>query len=183
MKTTYLIYKQDSEARHLVTASQEEWDTILKQNRGLPPEKRRFFIKDCFFDGNELDCMFIEATREEYRAWHNKVRTTQRNVKAGKPFSIRSADAVLKHADVVSLHECIADESVDVQAKCISDLFMDQLRAALKVWKPWAETVLDIYLSGRKKECNRELMAIFGWTERTAERRKNDFEAYVKKFL
>ena len=44
MKTTYLVYKQVNGVRQLAAATQEEWDAILKGNRGLPVEKRRFFM-------------------------------------------------------------------------------------------------------------------------------------------
>ncbi len=36
MKTTYLVYKQVDGVRQLVAATQEEWDAIMKENRGLP---------------------------------------------------------------------------------------------------------------------------------------------------
>ena len=67
MKTTYLVYKQVDGVRQLTTATQEEWDAIMKGNRGLPVEQRRLFMKDCFEDGDELDCMYIETTAAEYR--------------------------------------------------------------------------------------------------------------------
>ena len=66
MKTTYLVYKQVNGVRQLVVATPAEWDAILKENRGLPAERRRYFIKDCFADGDELDCMYIEMTAVEY---------------------------------------------------------------------------------------------------------------------
>ena len=69
MKTTYLVYKQVNGVRQLVVATPAEWDAILKENRGLPAERRRYFIKDCFADGDELDCMYIEMTAVEYREW------------------------------------------------------------------------------------------------------------------
>ena len=55
MKTTYLVYKQVDGVRQLVAATQEEWDAIMKENRGLPIGQRRCFMKDCFEDGDELD--------------------------------------------------------------------------------------------------------------------------------
>ena len=54
MKTTYLVYKQVDGVRQLVAATQEEWDAIMKGNRGLPMGQRRCFMKDCFEDGDEL---------------------------------------------------------------------------------------------------------------------------------
>ena len=72
MKTTYLVYRQVNGVRRLVVATPAEWDAILKENRGLPAERRRYFIKDCFADGDELDCMYIEMTAVEYREWNSK---------------------------------------------------------------------------------------------------------------
>ena len=58
MKTTYLVYKQVNGVRRLVVATPAEWDAILKENRGLPAEQRRYFIKDCFADGmNWIVCI------------------------------------------------------------------------------------------------------------------------------
>ena len=61
MKKTYLVYKQVNGIKQLVVASQEEWDAILKENRKVPAEKRRRFIKDCVEAGEDLDCMYIEV--------------------------------------------------------------------------------------------------------------------------
>jgi len=83
MKTTYLIYKQVDGVQQLVVATQEEWDAIMKGNRGLPIEQRRCFMKDCFTDGDELDCMFIEMTAAEYRKWNSKNTVHQRIRKTG----------------------------------------------------------------------------------------------------
>lgn len=74
MKTTYLVYKQVDGVRQLVAATQEEWDAIMKENRGLPIGQRRCFMKDCFEDGDELDCMYIETTAAEYREWNGNVK-------------------------------------------------------------------------------------------------------------
>ena len=90
MKTTYLVYKLVNGVQQLVTATPEEWDTILKGNRGLPAEQRRYFMKDCFADGDELDCMYIEMTAVEYREWNSKNTVTQRKRKAGSLYSFLS---------------------------------------------------------------------------------------------
>lgn len=75
MKTTYLVYKLVNGVQQLVTATPEEWDTILKGNRGLPAEQRRYFMKDCFADGDELDCMYISISTKNFSGflgnhWH-----------------------------------------------------------------------------------------------------------------
>ena len=77
MKTTYLVYRQVNGVRRLVVATPAEWDAILKENRGLPAERRRYFIKDCFADGDELDCMYIEMEQQKHscpaeaQSWFN----------------------------------------------------------------------------------------------------------------
>ena len=49
MKTTYLIYKDINAAeKELRVASKQEWDEILKNNRGLSIERRRHFIRDIY---------------------------------------------------------------------------------------------------------------------------------------
>ena len=104
MKTTYLVYKQVNGVRQLVVATPAEWDAILKENRGLPAERRRYFIKDCFADGDELDCMYIEMTAVEYREWNSKNTVAQRKRKAGSIYSVLSLDAGVPEAGLESLH-------------------------------------------------------------------------------
>ena len=107
MKTTYLVYKQVNGVRQLVTATQEEWDAIMKGNRGLPMEQRRYFMKDCFEDGDELDCIYIETTAAEYREWNSKNTVTQQKRKAGSSYSFLSLDAGVPETGLKSLHESV----------------------------------------------------------------------------
>lgn len=107
MKTTYLVYKQVNGVRQLVTATQEEWDAIMKGNRGLPMGQRRYFMKDCFEDGDELDCMYIETTAAEYREWNSKNTVTQQKRKAGSSYSFLSLDAGVPETGLESLHESV----------------------------------------------------------------------------
>ena len=93
MKTTYLVYKQVVDGvQRLAAATQEEWDAIMKGNRGLPIEQRRCFMKDCFEDGAGLDCMYIEVTAAEYREWNSKNTVTQRKRKASSIYLLLSLD-------------------------------------------------------------------------------------------
>ena len=64
-----------------------------------------------------------------------------------------------------------------------SDIAMEQLRVALREWKPWAENMLDFYLSGKKRTCNSFFKLRYGISERQVERYKAQFEEFVKKFL
>ena len=92
MKTTYLIYKQVNGVEQLVVATQAEWDAIMKENRGLPEERRRCFMMDCIDDEDELDCMFIEVSASEHRKWNSENTVYQRKRKAGKRYNHQSLD-------------------------------------------------------------------------------------------
>ena len=73
MKNTFLVLNDPcNKDSGLHVASIKEWNQILETNRTLPRDQRRFFIKDSFEDCGEIDCMYIETTREEYDKWHSQ---------------------------------------------------------------------------------------------------------------
>ena len=182
MKTTYLIYKQVDGVQQLVVATQEEWDAIMKGNRGLPIEQRRCFIKDCFTDGDELDCMFIEMTAAEYREWNSKNTVHQRKRKIGVLHSHLSLDAGITDTDVESLHECVPSD-FDLERLAMDTVLMGELKQALKAWKPWAEELLELYLAGAKRSCTNNLCKKYQLTDRAVQKRKVAFEKFVLDFL
>lgn len=181
MKTTYLIYKQVDGVRQLAAATQEERDAIMKGNRGLPVEQRRCFMKDCFEDGDGLDCMFIEVTAAEYREWNSKNTVHQRKRKIGALHSHLSLDASVADTDVESLHECISS-NFDLERLAMDTVLMGGLKQALKAWKPWAEELLEIYLSGAKRSCTNSLCRKYQLTDRAVQKRKTAFEKFVLDF-
>ena len=182
MKTTYLVYKQVNGVRQLVTATQEEWDAIMKGNRGLPMEQRRYFMKDCFEDGDELDCMYIETTAAEYREWNSKNTVTQQKRKAGSSYSFLSLDAGVPETGLESLHESVPS-TFNLESLAIDHLLIDELKAALRKWKPWAEELLELYLSGAKRSCTNSLCEKYRLSDRAIQKRKTAFEKFVLDFL
>ena len=168
MKTTYLVYKQVNGVRQLVTATQEEWDAIMKGNRGLPMGQRRYFMKDCFEDGDELDCMYIETTAAEYREWNSKNTVTQQKRKVGSSYSFLSLDAA---------------SAFNLESLAIDHLLIAELKAALRKWKPWAEELLELYLSGAKRSCTNSLCEKYRLSDRAIQKRKTAFEKFVLDFL
>ena len=46
MRITYLVYENAQNGRKLRIATKEEWSQIMEENRGLPCDKRRYFIED-----------------------------------------------------------------------------------------------------------------------------------------
>lgn len=182
MKTTYLIYKQVDGIQQLVAATQEEWDAIMKGNRGLPVEQRRCFMKDCFEDGDGLDCMFIEITTAEYREWNSKNTVIQRKRKIGALHSHLSLDVGIPDTDVESLHECVHSD-FDLERLVLDIVLMGELKQALKAWKPWAEELLELYLSGAKRSCTNALCGKYKVSDRTVQRWKDAFEKFIWDFL
>ena len=182
MKTTYLVYKQVNGVRRLVVATPAEWDAILKENRGLPAEQRRYFIKDCFADGDELDCMYIEMTAVEYREWNSKNTVAQRKRKAGSIYSVLSLDAGVPEAGLESLHESVPS-AFDLEGLAADHLLIEELKTALRKWKPWAEDLLELYLSGAKRSCTNGMCERYKLSDRAVQKRKAAFEKFVLDFL
>ena len=59
--TTYLVNKRQSDGTvRLSVADHAEWLAVVKANRELPAEQRRYFIVDYIKDGTDLDCMVTE---------------------------------------------------------------------------------------------------------------------------
>lgn len=182
MKTTYLVYKQVDGVRQLATATQEEWDSIMKGNRGLPVEQRRCFMKDCFTDGDELDCMYIEITTAEYREWNSKNTVHQRKRRISALHSHLSLDAGIADTDIESLHECVPSD-LDLERLALDIVLIGELKQALKLWKPWAEELLELYLSEAKRSCTNGLRDKYKVSDRTVQRWKEAFEKFVLNFL
>ena len=182
MKTTYLVYKQVDGVRQLVAATQEEWDAIMKGNRGLPMGQRRCFMKDCFEDGDELDCMYIDTTAAEYREWNSENTIAQRKRKVGSSYSFLSLDAGVPETDLESLHESVPS-AFNLESLATDHLLIDELKTALRKWKPWAEELLELYLSGAKRSCTNSLCKKYKLSDRTIQKRKTAFERFVLDFL
>ena len=182
MKNTYLIYKEIDGTRQLVAATQEEWDAIMKANKGLLIEERRCFIKDCFVDGNELDCMYIEVPVNEFRKWNRENTNSQRKRQRGLLYRHLSLNAGVPDTEVDSLHECIPSD-FNLEEIAEDHILMEELRNALRKWKPWAEEMLEIYMKGEKRISNSLLCNKYNRGERAIQKRKQAFEKFVLNFL
>ncbi len=182
MKTTYLVYQQVNGIRQLVTATQEEWDAILKENRRLPLSEQRRFIKDCFEDGDELDCMYIEVSALEHRKWNSRNTVQQRKRKEEALHTRLSLDTGVFETDYDSLHDRIPSD-FDLELLATDQILMEELRQTLRKWKPWAEELLELYLSGEKRSSTKALCAKYQLSDRTVQRWKVAFEKFVLDFL
>ena len=182
MKFTYLIYKQTNGVRYLAVATQEEWDAILKENRKLPLEKRRFFMKDCFIDKGELDCMYIETTASEYRKWNSKNTISQKKRKLGAHYTYLSMDTRIPETDIDSLHECVPSE-FNLENLVVDQILTEELKHTLRAWKPWAEELMELYMSGAKRSHTDQLCRKYQISDRAIRKRKKAFEKFVLEFL
>lgn len=184
MKTTYLINKPQADGSiQLTIVDREEWRIVVKANKLLPIERRRYFILDYIKDGTDLDCMVIETSLEEYRAWDRSRPAEKQNRRAGQVFQQLSLDAPLSDSeDSGTLLELVAAED-QVEAAACDIVLMYELKKALAMWKPWANELLELYLNGQKRTCTNILAKKYDVSPQVIRKYKRQFEAFIKKFL
>ena len=182
MKTTVLIYKEVDGKRRLVQAAQEEWNEILKANQGLPMEKRRLFEKNCFDNGPELDCMYIEVSYNEYKRWHSSNEMVGRKRKTNSPYPVLSLDAPAKDTEASDYHE-VVPSPCNTEKSALDKIMLEELRKALEKWRPWANDLLDLYMDGKRRESTNWLAVSCGVSQQMARRYKKDFENFLKNFF
>ena len=183
MKNTYLVRVMTGPmAGTLKTASLEEWVSILRKNKGLPPESKRYFIIDCIIEDEELDRMYIEVDRDAYDEWHRDNQAAYRNRITKNLFLHLSLDAVVDNAEGVTLHDTIPS-GYSLETHASSNMNMDYIRTQLKEWKPWANELLNALLAGTYRECTRELAQKYGMTDRAMQYNKQQFIRKLKIFL
>ena len=183
MKNTYLVRVMTGPmAGTLKTASLEEWVSILRKNKGLPPESRRYFIIDCIIEDEELDRMYIEVDRDAYDEWHRDNQAAYRNRMWKKLFLHLSMDTVIDETEGVTLHDYVPSE-YSVEKHAYSNLTMATLRAQLSEWKPWGLDLLNAYLVGDSKLCTKDLATKYKVSEQTIRKYKRQFKNFVKNFF
>lgn len=85
MNTTYLFKEETNNGqKKLRIGTGQEFDKIKLQNRSLPVEERRYFIKEKSLDAENPDILFIEVSREEYIQWNRENNARYKNSLAGQ---------------------------------------------------------------------------------------------------
>lgn len=125
---------------------------------------------------------YIETTAAEYREWNSKNTVTQQKRKVGSSYSFLSLDAGVPETGLESLHESVPS-AFNLESLAIDHLLIDELKAALRKWKPWAEELLELYLSGAKRSCTNSLCEKYRLSDRAIQKRKTAFEKFVLDFL
>lgn len=183
MKTTYLVFKDaDAKRQQLVVATKEEWDAIMKANRQLPNEQRRYFKKDCIMDSSDWDCMFIEATKEEFDEWHSKHEYANQKRAYEHDYSFVSLESDMSN-DVELTGSDVISSDFNLEQTVIQGIMLEGLRTALSEWRFWAVEMLDYYLSGQKYSCSKKLIDKYGVSYKTVAKWKSQFENFAKTYL
>lgn len=182
MRITYLVYENDQSGGKLRIATKEEWSRIMAENRGLPSEKRRYFIVDTIEESGELDRMYIESTKPEYDRWHAENERKRRKRTSANGIEIVSMDFESYTNENCSLHGVVTDP-IDWEKLIVDSMEIESLALALSEWQPWAIDILECYLAGQKRECTKYLSLKQGVSAQTVRTRKREFEAFVLGYL
>lgn len=178
MKITYLVNEQQEDgSMELVEITSAHWHRIVAANKAAPANERRYFYADILSDNYNLDCIVMEVSKEQHAAWNSERRSARRNRDAAKTYTVLSLDELMEsHSTVLPF----ADSQEDA---IISSVVIDELKKALSIWNTWGTEVLEIYLSGKSSMAAKFLMDNYGFSRRTAFRKKNEFEIFSKNFL
>lgn len=184
MKITYLINQaQPDGAMHLTAVSAAEWQSAVYANKDFPPERQRYFIRDYIADGDNIDCMVIEVSADEYIQWDKDRSAARRNREAGKNFHVSFLDAPFAGMDrTMARLEQLPDQT-QLESMVCDSVLMEELKEALAAWRPWATDLLELYLNGQKRACTEVLSRKYGVSPQVIRKYKRQFEEFVKKFL
>lgn len=164
MKNTYLVKKQNDNGMFVLEeVSGTQWIEIVKRNKSLPKEQKRYFISDCIEESDGIDRMYIEVSYEEYKKWN--VKNT----------------ILFKNKDLLN-KDSLTDKA-DVENEAIANINNKELIKALSEWQPWALDIYNAYISGRKTTCTREIANKYKVSLQTARSYKRQFENFLLIFL
>lgn len=182
MKTTYLIKSGNPELNGaLVEITGEEWYEITKLNASLPKANRRYFIRDTILDGSESDSIVIEVDQAEYRKWKAEHQALWRRSRDNNGIVTLSLDMHIGDSDTLNFMDTIAGAEA-AESTFFSEQLIEDLKASLAEWKPWATDLLDEYMKG-SRQITKWLAERCGVSEQMARRYRKSFEAFINNFL
>ena len=184
MKNTFLVLNDPENPKSgLRVATSAEWDRILKANKKLPREQRRFFITDSFEDCGEIDCMYIETTREEYNKWHaQEMRNYRKNKWAEDITMVSLSEPISSTQEELELEDTIPND-LNIEECIVNSILLSELRNALDNWNEWAVELLEYCLRGQYSSCTKELVEKWAVSKAVVAKRKRQFISFVKNFL
>ncbi len=185
-KITYMLAEEQNDgSKHLVVVPHAEWISVVKANNGLSEEQKRCFIRDIIIEKDKIDLMVYEAPRTLYLEWHRTQEEARCNWNTIKKNNIQflSIEALTYDEDRwVNFLERIMPDDV-MPDMVISQMDVELLRAALDVWKPWANDLLDCYMNGESRSCTNRFAEKYSVSPQTIRKYKRQFKAFVKNFF
>lgn len=184
MNTTYLFKEETTNGqKKLRIGTGQEFDEIKLQNRSLPVEERRYFIKEKSLDVENPDILFIEVSREEYIQWNRENNARYKNTLAGQTYSMESLESVLNAVAHGKVDEAALYDYEAGYEEVLDQAWLDELRKNLMEWRPWAGDLLDAYLEGEVSICSGMLAKKYGVSLQTTRKYVRQFEQRLKSFL
>ena len=183
MKTTYLVRKELPDGTIcLSVATLDEWLAIVKANKSNSAVQQRYFITDYISDGKNTDRMIIESSEEDYKEWNKDRMASARNRARGRNYQILSLDAQsYGKNEILDLAEA-ANSTDQVEADVCAQILVEELKAALADWRPWATDLLECYLRGERRTCTKALSQKYKVSPQVIRKYKRQFEEFIKKF-
>ena len=182
-KSKYLVLKTNTHGEtYLDLASKDEWNSILQSNRTALKSERRYFIRETIVDGEDVDSIFIEVSAEEYKEWHREHEAKRRKLKQEDGVVILSLNDKCSgpHGDEL-IDQIPSDENTEKDV--VTNIMFEELQASLISWKPWALELLQAFMTLPKDHIICFMVETYGISVRSAQRRKKEFEEYVRKYL
>lgn len=184
MKTTYLFKEETTNGqKKLRIGTAQEFAKIAEQNRTLPIEERRYFIKEKSLDSDSPDYLFIEVDRDEYNQWNRENNARYKNTAAGQTYTMVSLETVMNAVAHGKVEEAALYDHDAGYEECLAEILLEELCEELRNWKPWAMDMLQIYMKNGAEICAVKFANRYAVGESTARRYVRQFEQKIKKFL
>lgn len=184
MNTTYLFKEETTNGqKKLRIGTAEEFDSIKLQNKSLPVEDRRYFIKEKSLDPDQPDVLLIEVDRDEYDKWNKENVMRCRNIKAAQRFTMMSMESVVQGIRTGKLEEAALFKENPMFEEADTRVLLEELCDELRKWKPWAVDMLHTYIQEGTEVCATQFGEKYGFSKATSWRYVRQFEQKIKNFL
>ena len=181
IRTKYLV-RSNREENTLIMVSGKEWYQIVTENKKLPEDQHRYFIRDVIIDNENSDRLIIEGSKEEYKAWRHDEQVARRNREYAQKYDFLPFDAPLEKIQDLFLSETLSD-SMSAEDTFFANHVMEEILSSLDKWKPWATNLLQLYLKGERRSSTKWLAKHCEVSEQTARRYKREFERVLRELL
>ncbi len=182
MAKRYLIWKGQ-----VLAGASPEWLEISGAEFfrlfNSPANKGRFFIVLDNDICTEADVLYMEATEEQYRSWY-KENCHHLYLKKFQPKKgLLSLDAPIIDDELSSLHDIVADISVDIEAEAIGSVLQTLLPAALNTLSDLGKEAILLKYYQYPDLSDREIAEKLGIAEKAFVKRKDRALKKIADFL